>query len=116
MPRWDFECSECKKKELDLVHHRCDPELIWPSCCGQRMEMLFGNWNNPVTVFESFTTTNLHPDGQEITVTSQTQLSRLQNEMGCQRVDDPHLRADEGRFVRETAEKQDVFDLGRRGR
>ena len=80
------------------------------------MEMLFANWKTPVTVFESFTTTNLHPEGEEITFTSQTHLSHLQNEMGCQRVDDPHLRADEGRVVRDTAAKQDVVDLGRRGR
>jgi len=116
MPTWDFQCSACEKKALDVVYHRCDPEPIWPICCGERMEMLFANWKTPVTVFETFTTTNLHPEGEEITVTSQTQLSHLQNEMGVQRVDDPHLRADEGRFVRDTAAKQEVFDLGRRGR
>lgn len=114
MPRWDFECSQCGKKEIDVTHYRCDPEPVWPSCCGQRMEMLFGGFNQSVTFFEPFTTTNLHHEGKELHVRTQKELSHLQNEMGVQRVDDPDIKADGGRFVRDTSVKQQVFDCGRR--
>jgi len=119
MPIWDFECSKCGRKELDVPNVQFDPEPIWPSCCGERMEMLFSTAVN--APFEPFTTTNIHPKGKPLTVRTQKELSALQNKFGVQQIDDPNLVSEGStihnqRFRQKDTSNRTYFDSGRRSR
>ena len=117
MPTWDFQCSACEKKALDVVYHRCDPEPVWPICCGERMEMLFSTKVSPA--FEPFTTTNIHPEGKPLKVRTRKDLISFQNEFGVQQVDDPNListgtKPHNQRFSQKDTTNRKYFDVGRR--
>ncbi|TDI15321.1 MAG: hypothetical protein E2P05_07215 [Acidobacteria bacterium] len=116
MPVWDFQCSECGRKELDVHNVQFDPEPIWPECCGERMEMLFSTKVKPA--FEPFTTNHIHPEGKPLTVRTQKELSKFQNEFGVQQVDDPNListgtKPHNQSFTQKDTSNRKYFDVGR---
>ncbi len=112
MPRWDFKCEKCGRIEQDVTSPRCDPEPVWPTCCGQRMEMLYG-FKQPISFFEPFETS--HFDGKPRTIRTRGELAAMEREFGLQHVDDPNLVADgAGKFVHVSNTKREYFDVGRR--
>ena len=99
MPRWDFTCNACGTVTRDVPSVRHDPDEVAPDHCGARMELLWETPNQART-FEPYTTTHIDPDGKPITVTSQRQLSSLENKYGLRTINDPHLVMDGGRLTR----------------
>ena len=119
MPVWDFVCSKCERRELDVHNVQFDPEPIWPSCCGERMEMLFSTAVN--APFEPFTTTHIHPEGKPLKVRTQKELSHLQNRFGVQQIADPNLISEgtkphNQRFRHKDTSNRTYFDAGRKAR
>lgn len=109
MPLWNFECEKCGKRELDVAGAKCDSKVYAPTCCGEKMFNDISAARTFVSVFESYTTTNIHPDGKELHVRNSGDLKRFETEFGVKRVDDPGLKSHGGEFVRDRSHKGRVF-------
>jgi hypothetical protein len=118
MPLWDFKCERCEHIVFDVASHKHDPDAVAPNHCDNPMEVLYSP--PKPKIFQPFTTRNIHPDGQEITVISQRQLSSLENQYGIRQIDDPYLVARGSGFDREMPTKQrytkgHFFDMRKAG-
>jgi hypothetical protein len=74
---------------------------MMPHHCGKPMEVDFRTYRQSTTVFESYTTTNIHPEGKPIKVLNSAHLRSLETEYGVKRCDDPHLVARGNELVHE---------------
>lgn len=96
MPRHDFVCSNdaCSHFEQDVFLAGID-DTKWevPAHCGKPMAISYQDLNIPISVFEAFTTRNIHPDGKELPVRNRGDLAFYAREFGVRHVNDPDLEA-----------------------
>ena len=100
MPTWDFQCvnPECTQRQT-VSNPKCDIEAARPRHCRKPMEVVWSGMMG-VSTFEPFVTTNIHPQGIPIKVTSRSQLRSLCNQYGLNQLDDPGVTMREGKLVK----------------
>ena len=85
MPIYELSCVKCGVSERYAVLPT-DEDFPCPKCGGET-KRLYSLTN--VKVFEVFSTRNILPGGEPVTITSQSQLSHLCNEFHLNHLDDP---------------------------
>ncbi len=99
MPSWDVFCDSCGAED-NVTCRYADRESLMPQHCGKPMEVNFGAFRPAVEVFDSYDTTNIHPEGEKIHVRSKTHLRQLETQYGVRRMDDPGIVSRNGEFVK----------------
>lgn len=86
MPIYEYQCRACKKtweSYSSLTH-----DMLVETCsCGGVGDRIYSLAS--VKVFETFTTTNILPNGEPITVRGKGQLSQLETDHGVKMADGP---------------------------
>ncbi len=101
MPSWDLCCDNdaCDAKDSVTCSWK-DRDSIVPHHCGRPMVPDMRSYKPVVEVFDSYDTTNIHPEGESIHVRSKTHLRQLENQFGVRRMDDPGMVSRNGEFVK----------------
>jgi putative FmdB family regulatory protein len=94
VPLYEESCRDCGLKFEHIDHV---PNEVSPPCpkCGGVSERLYSL--AAVKLFKSFRTRNIYPDGMEVEVRSQSQLSQLCNEYHVNPV--PDIKIDPPKHV-----------------
>lgn len=86
MPLYEATCLECHRKYEWLSVHVSEDTQPCPLCggTGERIYSL-----SALKIFAPFCTRNIFPDGRQVEIKSQAQLSGLCNEFKLTHIDDP---------------------------
>ncbi len=101
MPSWTLCCDndECDASD-EITCRYSDRAALMPMHCGKPMVPDMRAHKPVVEVFDSYTTRNIHPEGEAITVRSKTHLRQLEREHGVRRMDDPGVMYRGGELVK----------------
>lgn len=101
MPSWVLCCDndDCDAS-AEITCSFKDREALMPQHCGKPMVPDMRAHKPAVEVFDSYTTTNIHPNGEAITVRSKTHLRQLETQYGVRRMDDPGVMYRNGELVK----------------
>lgn len=95
MPVYELECKECGKQGEWYSPLPTDENLPCPHCGGET-ERLYSLYKP--NIFEPFTTRNILPDGEPVTVRGTGQLAQLENEHKVTLADDPGMEPPQTTF------------------